>query len=140
MAYTQMYIYESLQVNQSIEHCLCHCCHLRSRNLPSCILHPASCILLPACKLCSKTIHSGQNLLVCQQTLFIRERDKKRPPPPPLLVPWESEILGLYFNVVVDAIGLETDFTLETIRKKSGRKTTEENLKDLNFTIRTLSS
>ena len=30
----------------------------------------------------------------------------------------ESEIFGPYFNVVVDAIGLETDFTLETIVKE----------------------
>ena len=41
---------------------------------------------------------------------------------PPLVVPWESEILGPYFNVVVDAIGLETDFTLETNRKRVKEK------------------
>ena len=34
--------------------------------------------------------------------------------PPPFVVTWESEIFGPYFNVVVDAIGPETDFTLET--------------------------
>ena len=30
------------------------------------------------------------------------------------VVTWESEIFGPYFNVVVDAIGPETDFPLET--------------------------
>ena len=35
-------------------------------------------------------------------------------PPPPFIVTWDSEIFGPYFNVVVDAIGPETDFTLET--------------------------
>ena len=35
-------------------------------------------------------------------------------PPPPLIVTWDSEIFGPYFNVVVDAIGSEMDFTLET--------------------------
>ena len=34
--------------------------------------------------------------------------------PPPFIVTWDSEIFGPYFNVVVDAIGPETDFTLET--------------------------
>ena len=43
-------------------------------------------------------------------------------PPPPLVVSWESEILGPYFNVVVDAIGPETDFTLETNRKRMKEK------------------
>ena len=38
--------------------------------------------------------------------------------PPPLEVPWETEIFGPYFNVVVDVISLETDFTLETNRKE----------------------
>ena len=37
-----------------------------------------------------------------------------RAPPPPFIVTWDSEIFGPYFNVVVDAIGPETDFTLET--------------------------
>ena len=32
----------------------------------------------------------------------------------PPLVTWDSEIFGPYFNVVVDSIGPETDFTLET--------------------------
>ena len=36
------------------------------------------------------------------------------PLPPPFIVTWDSEIFGPYFNVVVDAIGPETDFTLET--------------------------
>ena len=36
---------------------------------------------------------------------------KKRPF---FIVTWDSEIFGPYFNVVVDAIGPETDFTLET--------------------------
>ena len=35
-------------------------------------------------------------------------------PLPPFIVTWDSEIFGPYFNVVVDAIGPETDFTLET--------------------------
>ena len=38
--------------------------------------------------------------------------------PPPFLVPWESEIFLVNIFVVVDAIGLETDFTLETNRKR----------------------
>ena len=44
------------------------------------------------------------------------------PPPPPFIVPWESEILGPYFIVVMDAIGPETDFTLETDRKRVKEK------------------
>ena len=40
------------------------------------------------------------------------------PPPPPLVVPWAIKILGPYFNVAVDAMGPETDFTLKTNRKK----------------------
>ena len=42
--------------------------------------------------------------------------------PPPFVVTWESEIFGPYFNVVVDAIGPETDFTLETNRKRVKEK------------------
>jgi len=42
--------------------------------------------------------------------------------PPPFVVPWESEILGPYLNVVVDAKGPETDFTLETNRKRVKEK------------------
>ena len=38
----------------------------------------------------------------------------RTPPLPPFIVTWDSEIFGPYFNVVVDAIGPETDFTLET--------------------------
>ena len=38
----------------------------------------------------------------------------RTPPHPPFIVTWDSEIFGPYFNVVVDAIGPETDFTLET--------------------------
>ena len=37
---------------------------------------------------------------------------------------------------MVDAIGPETDFALETNRKKDERKTSEENLKHLNFTLK----
>ena len=37
------------------------------------------------------------------------------PLPPPFIVTWDSEICGPYFNVVVDAIGPETDFTLDFI-------------------------
>ena len=40
-------------------------------------------------------------------------------PPPPLVVPWAIKILGPYFNVAVDALGPETDFTLE---KKTQKK------------------
>ena len=36
------------------------------------------------------------------------------PSPPPLVILWAIQILGPYFNVAVDAIGPETDFTLET--------------------------
>ena len=36
------------------------------------------------------------------------------PTPTPFIVTWDSEIFGPYFNVVLDAIGPETDFTLET--------------------------
>ena len=36
----------------------------------------------------------------------------------PLVVPWAIQILGPYFNVAVDAIGPETDITLESNRKK----------------------
>ena len=39
-----------------------------------------------------------------------------------LVVPWESEIFGSIFYVVVDAIGLETDFTLKTNRKRVKEK------------------
>ena len=66
---------------------------------------------------------------------LLREADKKRgpfcslllrgglvTPTPPLVVLWESEILGPYFNAVVDAIGLQTDFTLETNRKRMKEK------------------
>ena len=35
------------------------------------------------------------------------------PPPLPLLVKWNFEILSRNFNVAMDAIGPETDFTLE---------------------------
>ena len=57
---------------------------------------------------------------------YLREGFKKKRPffivfyyegvrtPPPFIVTWDSEIFGPYFNVVVDAIGPETDFTLET--------------------------
>ena len=41
-----------------------------------------------------------------------------------VIVTWDSEIVGPYFNVVVDAIGPETDFTLET-NVKEWKKTTE---------------
>ena len=41
---------------------------------------------------------------------------------PPLVVSWTIKILGLYFNVALDAIGPETDFTLETNRKKVKEK------------------
>ena len=51
-------------------------------------------------------------------------------PPPPFVVPWESEIFLVNIFVVVDAIGLETDFTLKTNRKRV-KKTTEENSKHL---------
>ena len=34
-----------------------------------------------------------------------------------LVGPWAVRILGPYSNVAVDAIGLETDFTLETNKK-----------------------
>ena len=37
---------------------------------------------------------------------------------PPFIVTWDSEIFGPYFNVVLDAIGPETDFTLETNGKE----------------------
>ena len=42
------------------------------------------------------------------------------------VVTWESEIFGPYFNVVADAIGPETDFTLETNVKEWGKKPTEQ--------------
>ena len=45
--------------------------------------------------------------------------------PPPLVVPWAIKILGPYFNVAVDALGPETDFTLEKKNRKNERKTTE---------------
>ena len=45
-----------------------------------------------------------------------------RNPPHPFVVPWESEIFWSIFVVVVDAIGLETDFTLETNKKKVKEK------------------
>ena len=35
-------------------------------------------------------------------------------PPPPLVGPWDFEIWRPNLNVAVDAIGPETDFTLET--------------------------
>ena len=44
-------------------------------------------------------------------------------PPPPFIVTWDSEIFGPYFNVVVDAIGPETDFTLETNVKECKKPT-----------------
>ena len=43
---------------------------------------------------------------------------RRGPDPPPFVVPWESETLGPYFNVVVDAISPETDSVLKTNRKK----------------------
>ena len=68
--------------------------------------------------------------------ILIRERVKKRgpfcslllrrgPDPPFFVVPWESKKFLVNIFVVVDAIGLETDFTLETNRKRM----TEELLK-----------
>ena len=39
-------------------------------------------------------------------------------PPPKQSRMWESDILGPYFDFVMDAIDLETQFTLETKRKK----------------------
>ena len=41
---------------------------------------------------------------------------------PPFVVPWESEFFLVNIFVVVDAIGLETDFTLETKRKGAKEK------------------
>ena len=65
----------------------------------------------------------------------VRERFKKKgpfcslllqrgpdPPLPPFVVPWESEIFLVNIFVVVDDIGLETDFTLETNRKRVKEK------------------
>ena len=46
----------------------------------------------------------------------------RTPPPPPFIVTWDSEIFGPYFHVVVDAISPETDFTLETNRKRVKEK------------------
>ena len=40
------------------------------------------------------------------------------PATPPLVVPWAIKILGPYFNVAVDALGPETDFTLEKKTEK----------------------
>ena len=37
----------------------------------------------------------------------------RRPSPLPIVPWWEYEISGQYSNVAVDAIGPETDFTLE---------------------------
>ena len=62
-------------------------------------------------------------------SILIREVFKKKGPfcslllqrgldLPPFVVPWETEICWSIFVVVVDAIGLETDFTLETNRKR----------------------
>ena len=42
--------------------------------------------------------------------------------PPPLVVPWAIKILGPYFNVAVDALGPETDFTLEKKTEKMKEK------------------
>ena len=47
---------------------------------------------------------------------------QRGPDPPPLVVPWESEIFLVNIFVVVDAIDLETDFTLETNRKRVKEK------------------
>ena len=52
-----------------------------------------------------------------------------RPPPPPFVVPWESEIFLVNIFVVVDAIGLETDFTLETNRKRMKEKLLKSTLR-----------
>ena len=46
----------------------------------------------------------------------------RTPSPPPFVVPWESEIFLVNIFVVVDARGLETDFTLETNRKRMKEK------------------
>ena len=51
---------------------------------------------------------------------------QRGPDPPPLVVPWESEIFLVNIFVVVDAIGLETDFTLETNRKRMKEKLFKE--------------
>ena len=45
-----------------------------------------------------------------------------RAPPPPFVVPWESEKFLVNIFVAVDAIGLETDFALETNRKRVKEK------------------
>ena len=43
---------------------------------------------------------------------------ENKSPPKPLVVPWTIYILGPYFNVAVDAIDPDTDFTLESNRKQ----------------------
>ena len=74
-----------------------------------------------------------------KKTLFVVFYYKGVRTPPPFVVPWESEIILVNIFVVVDVIGLETGFALETNRKRA-KKTTEENIKNLNFTFGTLSS
>ena len=54
---------------------------------------------------------------------------QRGPDPPPLVVPWESEIFLVNIFVVVDAIGLETDFTLETNRKRMKEKLLKSTLR-----------
>ena len=54
--------------------------------------------------------------------VFYYEGVRTPPGPPPFIVTWDSEIFGPYFNVVVDAIGPETDFTLETNRNRVKEK------------------
>ena len=49
---------------------------------------------------------------------LLLQRGLAPPAPPPLVVPWAINILGPYFNVAVDALGPETDFTLEKKQKK----------------------
>ena len=94
--------------------------------------------------LCQFSERSSHNalLLACfdswsvltPQVECVRVIDQKRPffvvfdyervqtLPPPFVVTWESEILGRYFNFVVDAMGLETGFTLEIYRKRVKEK------------------
>ena len=47
----------------------------------------------------------------------------RTPPAPPIVVLWESEILGRYFMLYwMPEPGLETDFTIETNRKRMKEK------------------
>ena len=68
---------------------------------------------------------------VKKKALFRSLLLQRGPDPPIFVIRWESgsDFFWKMFHVVVDAIGLETDFTLETNRKRVKEKLLKTTLK-----------